>query len=141
MLNMWYIKEILGFTRLMHLKDQKSFVKNNGYHFMTVIQYRECEFYETTQIDTYYVVTLIMEYSGFLKLSSREKYREARKRKVYLLILQNEIFIKFSRHNKESVISCTCHIMDCSYSSHKHRVPTLDIFSSVVLFSEQTCTV
>ena len=81
------------------MKGQKSFVKNNGYHFMTSTQYRECQLNETTQIVTHYMVVLIAAHWDFLTLRSTEKYREARSRKVYLLILQNEVFIKFSGLN------------------------------------------
>jgi len=89
-----FIKQVLGFKVLMRLKDQKSIVKNNGYQSMTFIQYRECQFYETTQIDTYYAVPRIMAYSGFLTLRTRDQYREARHRKFYLSVLQYKVFIK-----------------------------------------------
>ena len=90
------LKMVIHNVILRFLKDQKSFVKNNGCQFMTVIQYKECQLNQTTHIDTHYVVALIAAYTGFLTLRSREKWREARHRKVYLLILQNEVFIKLA---------------------------------------------
>jgi len=41
-------------------------------------------------------LALITGYSDFLTLTAREQYTEVRNRKFYLLILQNEVFIKFS---------------------------------------------
>jgi len=44
----------------MRLKDEKTFISNNGYQFVTVIQCRECQCYETTQYDSLYVVLPIV---------------------------------------------------------------------------------
>jgi hypothetical protein len=57
---------------------------------MTVIHYGECQIYETTQIDTQYGVAVIAGHWDFLTLRARQEV---------LLMLQNEVFIKFSGHN------------------------------------------
>jgi len=67
---------------LMRLEDEKSFLRNNGCQFVTVIQYRECQCYDSTQIDTQYVELRIVAYWGFLTLRSRDQYRRARTRKI-----------------------------------------------------------
>ena len=65
----------------MHLEDEKTFLRNNGCQFVTVIQCRECQCYETTQIDSQYLVLRIVAYGGFLTLRSRDQYRRAGNRK------------------------------------------------------------
>jgi hypothetical protein len=54
---------------LMRLEDEKSFLRNNCCQFVTVIQYRECQCYDTTQIDTQFVALRIVAYWVFLYLN------------------------------------------------------------------------
>ena len=65
----------------MRLEDGKSILRNNGYQFVTVIQYTECQCYDSTQIDTKYVSLRLVAYWGFLTLRSRDQYRRAKNKK------------------------------------------------------------
>jgi len=62
-------------------------------------------------------------YLGFLTLSTRNVFRGSRNGKFYLLILQHEVFLTFSGHNKQAYdIPYTCHTHTHTHTSLSQSV-------------------